>query len=225
MKEIVKTSRLAGQLEKLFRMLNEDFFDGQLETAIITVQSTPRAYGHYSVSPIWSVRGKEDKHEINIAAGTLDRPIENTVATLLHEMCHMYCGTVLHVQDCSRGGTYHNKHFKAAAEAHGLICTRSEKYGWSDTSSVISDTILEWILENNISEIKLTRNEPGGIRITGGNTAASGGAAPTVRPKSNSRRWVCPSCGAIVRSTRTVNIICGDCMQTMTETITGGKCA
>ena len=55
MKEITKISRLAGQLEKLFRMLNEAFFDGQLDTPVITIQSTPRAYGHYSVSPIWTV--------------------------------------------------------------------------------------------------------------------------------------------------------------------------
>lgn len=221
MKTIVKTSRLAGQLEKLFRMLNEDFFNGQLETPIITIQSTPRAYGHYSVNPIWTVNGYENKHEINIGAGTLDRPIENTVATLLHEMVHMYNDTVLNIQDCSRGGTYHNKLFRAAAESHGLVCLRSDKYGWSDTSSIISDTVLEWILENNIQEIRLNRNEPGGIRITGGNTAANGGVTPITTTKSNSRRWVCPCCGTIVRSTKTVRIICADCMELMEERTAG----
>ena len=30
MKDIVKTSRLAGQLEKLFRLLNADFFNNEL---------------------------------------------------------------------------------------------------------------------------------------------------------------------------------------------------
>ena len=129
MKEITKTSRLAGQLEKLFRLLNEDFFDGQLETPIITIQSTPRAYGHYSVHPIWTVNGQENRHEINIGAGTLDREIEYTVATLLHEMVHMYNGTVLKVQDCSRGGTYHNKQFQQTAESVGLIVTKSDAYG------------------------------------------------------------------------------------------------
>lgn len=39
MKEIVKTSRLAGQLEKLFSKLNADFFNGELETPVITIQS------------------------------------------------------------------------------------------------------------------------------------------------------------------------------------------
>jgi hypothetical protein len=56
MKEIVKTSRLAGQLEKLFRILNFDWFNGELETPVITIQSSPRAYGHYSLSPLWEVR-------------------------------------------------------------------------------------------------------------------------------------------------------------------------
>ena len=52
MKEIVKTSRLAGSLEKLFRMLNHDFFGDALEMPIITIQSTPKAYGHWSLHHI-----------------------------------------------------------------------------------------------------------------------------------------------------------------------------
>ena len=217
MKTIVKTSRLAGQLEKLFRMLNEDFFDNQLETPIITIQSTPRAYGHYSVSPIWTVNGYEMKHEINIGAGTLDRPIENTVATLLHEMVHMYNDTVLNVQDVSRGGTYHNKLFRSTAESHGLVCLRTDKYGWSDTSSTISDTLIEWLLANDIQEIRLNRNEPSGYRITGGNTTANGGPLPTATKKSSTRKYLCPCCGQSVRATKTVNIICGDCLRPMVE--------
>lgn len=214
MKQIVKTSRLAGQLEKLFRMLNEDFFDGQLETPIITIQSTPRAYGHYSVHPIWTVNGEEKRHEINIGAGTLDRDIEYTVATLLHEMCHMYNDTVLNVQDCSRGGMYHSKKFKEVAESVGLIVTRTEKYGWSHTEP--SDALIEWILDHDIEEIRINRTEPTGIRVVGGNTAASGGLTLTgSNPNSHSRKYICPCCGNSVRATKQVNVICGDCMEKM----------
>ena len=214
MKQIVKTSRLAGQLEKLFRMLNEDFFDGQLETPIITIQSTPRAYGHYSVSKIWTINGEEQKHEINIGAGTLDRPIEYTVCTTLHEMCHMYNDTVLNVQDCSRGGMYHNKHFKATAESVGLIVTKSDKYGWAHTEP--SDQLIEWILDHDIEEIRINRTEPTGIRVVGGNTAASGGLTLTgSNPNSHSRKYVCPCCGNSVRATKAVNIMCADDMQIM----------
>lgn len=215
MKELSKYSRLAGYLEKLYDKLNADFFNGKLDRPVITIQSTPRAYGHYSLIPYWNVDGSA-KREINIAAGTLNnRPIENVVATLLHEMCHQYNNEIANRQDCSRGNTYHNKFFREVAVNRGLIVERSEKYGWSITSP--SDDLLEWILNNDIQEIKLNRNEPYGIRITGGNAAANGGTnATTARPNHN-HRYICPVCKGIARSGKTLNLICGDCMTPMLE--------
>ena len=35
MKQTVKTSRTAGYLEKMFRALNENYFDGEIEEPII----------------------------------------------------------------------------------------------------------------------------------------------------------------------------------------------
>ena len=55
MKEISKYSRLAMYLEKLYDRLNEDFFSGELERPVITIQSTARAYGHYALYDAWSV--------------------------------------------------------------------------------------------------------------------------------------------------------------------------
>ena len=213
MKELTKYSRLAGFLEKLYDKLNTDFFDGVLERPVITIKSSSRSYGHYTLYDAWSVKGEGYK-EINIAAGTLNRPIEYTVCTLLHEMCHQYNNEIINIQDCSRGGTYHNKHFKQAAEAHGLTVTRTEQYGWSMTTP--SDELLTWILDNGIQEIKLNRNEPYGIRIVGGSTAASGGTdiSATVRPNHN-HRYICPCCHNIARSGKVMRLICGDCMEVM----------
>ena len=216
MKEITKTSRLAGQLEKLFRMINADFFDGKLEEPVITIQSSSKSFGHYSVHPIWTVNGEVLKHEINLSAGSLDRPIENVVATLMHECVHYYNDTVLNIQDVSRNFTYHNKYFKATAESVGLIVTRTEKYGWGHTAP--SDSLIEWILDNDIQEIKLNRNEPGGVRITGGkNTGNASGQTPGKNPNSHSIKYACSSCGNSVRATKKVNIMCADCMQLMIE--------
>ena len=114
MKETVKTSRTAGYLEKIFRAVNTKYFGGQLEEPIITIQSTPKAYGHVTVAKAWQ-RGETTRHELNIGAGTLDRPIENVVATLVHECVHLY-HLQNGIQDCSRSGQYHNKKFKAMAE-------------------------------------------------------------------------------------------------------------
>ena len=43
MKQTIKTSRTAGYLEKIFRALNEHYFDGAIEEPVITIQSTPRS--------------------------------------------------------------------------------------------------------------------------------------------------------------------------------------
>lgn len=70
MKDTIKTSRTAGYLEKIFRAINADWFGGELEEPIITIQSTPRAYGHVTVSKIWKSKGEERRHELNIGTGT-----------------------------------------------------------------------------------------------------------------------------------------------------------
>ncbi len=55
MKETIKTSRTAGYLEKIFRTLNAQYFNNEIEEPIITIQSTPRAYGHVTVAKAWSI--------------------------------------------------------------------------------------------------------------------------------------------------------------------------
>lgn len=119
MKQTIKTSRTAGYLEKIFRALNEHYFSGVIEEPVITIQSTPRAYGHVTVAKAWQRADGGQRHELNIGAGTLDRPIENVTATVLHEMVHLY-NLQTGVQDTSRGGAYHNKKFRDAAEARDL---------------------------------------------------------------------------------------------------------
>lgn len=88
MKEFTSYSRMAVYLNKLFDLLNQEFFRSALSRPTITIQSTPRAYGHFSLRDDTWISKKGATHEINIGAGTLARPIEDICATLLHEMVH-----------------------------------------------------------------------------------------------------------------------------------------
>lgn len=217
MKQVTSMSRLRNQLEKMFRALNADFFDNALEMPVITVTPTARAYAHYVPVDIWESKTAH-KREINISSAYLNRPLEALCASLLHEMVHYYNDTILNIQDCSRGGTYHPKAFKEQAEAHGLICTRTEKYGWSDTSSVISDVLIEWLLNHDeLREIEMCRVNPGYTAVGVGTRSADGAMPVVTTTRSNSRRYICPCCHTIIRATRSVNILCGDCMETMLE--------
>ncbi len=217
MKQITNMSRLVNQLEKCFRLLNQDFFDGTLPTPIITVIPTPKAYAHYVPYDIWETR-EDSKREINIASGTLDRPLENIVASLVHEMVHMFNDCILNVQDTSRGGTYHNRQFAMQAAQRGLIVTRSDKYGYAHTAP--ADSLLEWLLDHDeLREIDICRSNPLYTAVGVGTHASNGGAmiAATTNKNSHSRRYICPCCHTVIRATKSVNIICADCMQTMAE--------
>lgn len=214
MKRTTKTSRSAGYLEKMFRQLNTDSFGGELEEPIITIQTTPGAYGHVTVGKLWK-RGEGDewRHELNISADWLDRPIENVVATMLHEMVHLY-NIQNDVQDCSRGGSYHNKRFKEEAEKHMLRIEKDEKYGWTITHP--TEELIDYIISQGWEEFQMCRGF--GWAISGG-SGAKGGDKATGKPTkggtkakgSNSRRYVCPGCGAIVRTTKDLEIVCKPC--------------
>ena len=211
MKQLTSYNRVAGYLNKVFDILNEEFFECELSRPTITIQSTPKAYGHFSLREDTWVSKLGASHEINIGAGTLSRPIEEVAATLLHEMVHYY-NYVKGVQDCSRGNTYHNRRFKEAAESRGLIVTRSEKYGWAHTAP--RDDLLDFVLENGLTDILLNRNEFTGFQIPG--TGTHSGTGIVLPPKtSSSRKYICPCCGMSVRATRIVRIACMDCREQM----------
>lgn len=211
MKETTKMSRIAGYLEKMYREINADSFAGKLEMPIITIQSTPGAYGHVTVHRTWKRKG-EEAFELNISADWLTRPIENVVATLIHEMVHIY-HLMNGIQDCSRGGSYHNQKFRDEAERHMLKVDKSEKYGWTITSP--TDELLEYILEKGWGEILTGKGAAWGLfGGSGGSTptgSTPGSTAPSQPRKGNSRRYQCPKCKNIVRATKDLNIICGDC--------------
>ena len=212
MKELTSYNRVAGYLNKVFDLLNDEFFESALSRPTITIQSTPKAYGHFSLRDDAWISKNGKTHEINIGAGTLARPIENVCATLLHEMCH-YFNYENGVQDCSRGGTYHNKQFKATAEAHGLIVAHSDRYGWSHTEP--SDALLDFVLENSLTDILINRNEFTAFQI-GGTGTHSGTDIPTLTKRpSSTRKYICPCCGVSVRATRSVNSACMDCNSPM----------
>ena len=213
MKQLSSYNRVAGYLNKIFDLLNETFFENELSRPTITIQSTPRAYGHFSLREDTWVSKLGGTHEINIGAGTLARPIEEVVSTLLHEMVHYY-NYEKGIQDCSRGNTYHNRKFKEEAERRGLNVEHSEKYGWSHTSP--TDLLLEFVLDNDLSDILINRNEFSGFQMGGTGTHNGTPITPTAK-KSSSRKYICPCCGTSIRATKKVNIGCLDCGVPMIE--------
>lgn len=195
----MQISEVTKFLEVAYDVLNQKYFNNELPMVVITVQSSPKAYGHYVPWDVWKEQ-EVGYHEINLGAETLNRPIEYTIGTLIHEMVHHYCA-MNNIKDTSRGGTYHNKKFKAECEKRGLIIGYDSKIGHSSTTP--SEELITFIQEQGWAGIDLSRNMS--ISVSGGR----GGGRRSVR------KYQCPDCGCSVRATKEVNIGCLDCSTQM----------
>lgn len=211
MKQLTNYQRTTNYLVKVFKAVNEHYFDGQLETPTITIQSSVGAYGHISVSKVWNNNGTAS-YELNIGAETLNRPIENVVATMIHEACHLYA-MMNGIKDTSNGYVYHNSRFKKIAEEIGhLQIDRHEKYGWTITSP--TESTIDFCILYGFEDILINRESPFTFRGLGTPKAGNGnnGTTPvTTRKPSSTRKYICPCCGNSFRATKNLNVLCLDC--------------
>ena len=193
------------ELGRIFRLLNESFYDGNLEVPVIAVQTQGKgsAYGWCTTRRIWKDSKKDESayYEITLTAEHLTRSECDIVETLLHEMVHLH-NMQNGIKDCSRGNKYHNEKYKAVAELHGLNVEHHDKYGWTITS--LNDTAINLVpsFKINCSAFRIARQ-----------AATSKG---TGKSKQSMRKYTCLSCGMIIRATKEVNVICGDCLVPMT---------
>lgn len=186
-------SQATAFLEKAFAVLNKQYFDSALPTPVITIQSAPGTNGHFTMYDAWHDQKKGYK-EINISAENLNRPIANTIATLVHEMVHLYCFEN-DIQDTSRAGRYHNNRFKAEAEKRGLSIDYDKTIGWSITTP--TPELRSFVASLGWRKLTLSR----GFEVKD----------PVAKKPSSTRKYICPCCGLSVRATKDVSIACVDC--------------
>ena len=203
-------------LEYGFEVLNEVYFDNALPPVVITIMSSPRTYGHFTVGKVWKA---EENHfnEINISAEHLDRNIENVMATLQHELIHFYC-QLNNIADTSQSGRYHNKNFKREAKARRLSISYAKYIGYSVTEP--SQEFIEVLQSNGIEKpMNINRDGVMGIAGIGGNGSgddngkggADGKGIQTGKRKTSTRKYQCPCCGNSFRATKEIRVLCMDC--------------
>lgn len=202
-------------LEYGFDVLNKVYFDGELPPIVITIMSSPRSNGHFTINREWRV-AEERFNEINISAEHLDRPIENIMATLMHEMVHYHC-QINGIQDTSQNYRYHNMKFREEATTRGLIISQGKYIGWSITEpspefiEVVKSHGIEKPMDINRDGIQLDLT--GLLGVLGGLPGADGakGVGIVTKPKCSTRKYICPCCGNSFRATKDINVMCMDC--------------
>ena len=183
-------------LEKMFNDFNKRFYEGKLMPAMITIMKSRhgKELGWASPTKIWYQKGLDSEgnpikfYEINICADALYLTSTEIAEIMLHEMAHIY-GAQYNIKETSRSGCYHNKKFKVIAEEHGLNCFQTNN-GFNNTS--LNDDAKDFIEQMNYGELKLARER-------------------CYTRNHSYIRYVCPSCGSIIRSTKPVHVLCIDC--------------
>lgn len=207
MKQLTNYQRATQYLNKVFKLINAEYFNNELETPTITIQSTVGAYGHVSVGKVWH-NTETATHELNLSADYMNRPIENVVATLIHEGCHLYA-MQNGIKDTSNRGIYHNARFKALAEARGLSISKHERYGWTVTEP--TEETMDFCISNGLEDIIIHRESSWHPAPTGGGKATAGTNTVAPRKPSSTRKYICPCCGNSFRATKDIRVKCMDC--------------
>lgn len=207
---------MTDELTRIYDALNAKYYDNKLPDIFITIQSGKKknSFGWFWKES-WeekTINNNEDeaptperRHEINITADFLNRPIENICATLQHEMVHLYC-FINDIQDTSNNNVYHNKRFKTEAESRGLIIDKEQTIGYSVTTP--SGAFIAFInsLDINTETFSWFRN-----------------IKEIDKPTPPKKYYVCPVCGIKAQGKKGLNIICGDCNEQLIHVTDDGE--
>ena len=216
-------SPIVTALEVSFDYLNNRFYEGALPRPVITMSEGKDRYrgwfwGGTKENPdagkIWHTKdGSQDANELNVCSDSLNRSFEEIVDTLCHEMVHCY-NNMMHIQDCARSGSRHNKKFKEAAEAHGMKWNppvEGDEASQADYKRVgFSRVSLKDEVKDEVYEALKGLREA--LTIYRDTTCAG---KKKSSKKSNVIKYMCPCCGNSVRATKEVMIMCMDCEEAM----------
>lgn len=234
--EISDFSDRVLELENLYRRTNELIFAKHAKRielpVFVTIQSKGkrRAYGWCYTVPNWVASDGVTRiaYEINIAAETLGRHLEDTYVTLVHEMVHLY-NLQEGIKDTASRSDRHNKKFGATCSLIGLANKADDYLGWtthcpwSESSDELHELLDAYREEGRPELLQVNRMDEKGViwkpgkgeAGVGGEEGAGNGESKPKKKKTNQRKYVCPHCGTSVRATKQVRIMCADCMELM----------
>jgi hypothetical protein len=140
-----RTSQLLAVLESCWAAIRRQYPEVPAAVVVVAAGSDRRnglfKWGHFAALR-WRPRPVEGEEgggaraalpEVLVAGEGLERPALEVLGTLLHEAAHAVAD-VRQVRDTSRDGRYHNRRYRAIAEAMGMDVEEMEPYGHARTA-------------------------------------------------------------------------------------------
>lgn len=208
---IANPQRTYTSLDAAYAHFNEKLFGGQLPPCLITVQRHKGAYGCYFCGNRFISLDESGDVADEIAlnpAHFADRSQAETLATLVHEMVHLWQH---HFGKPSRR-TYHNKEWAAKMRSLGLIPSDTGAPGGHDVGQKMSHYVETGGLFDQACTPYLAKSGAFLYHDRAGDDAGAG----TRRKKAASKtKYTCPECGLNAWAKPDAHLLCGDCQHNM----------
>ena len=202
-------------LQQAYENLNRSLFEGELPNCLITLQRSKKSYGYFCGDRFGRADGTlTDEIALN-PTHFRDRPQEEVLATLAHEMVHLW----QHHFGKPGRGRYHNKEWAEKMRSIGLQPTSTGKDDGAETGDVMGHMILpDGAFERAVK--KLLAKGPVVPLIEQPEKRADAGddddEAPEAESKSGKRvRYVCPHGDTKAWAKHGAKLICGEHMAAM----------
>jgi hypothetical protein len=125
-------------LQQAYEALNRFLFEGELPNCLITLQRSKKSYGYFCGDRFGRADGTlTDEIALN-PSHFRDRPQEEVLATLAHEMVHLW----QHHFGKPGRGRYHNKEWAEKMKSIGLQPTSTGKDDGAETGDVMGHIIV-----------------------------------------------------------------------------------
>ncbi|GEP60433.1 SprT-like domain-containing protein [Reyranella soli] len=192
---IIKPTRETyDRLQQAYDHFNKALFEGTLPNALFTFHRRKGSYGYFAAAKFqWDDGKAADEIALN-PARFHDRPIKETLSTIVHEMVHLW----QHHHGEPGRGRYHNAEWAEKMRAIGLQPADTGEEGGKETGERVD----HFIIENGpfdtaagkliAKDFMIVWKEVPGLATS---AKGDGEAQPSTNPKGGKRvRYCCPDC-------------------------------
>jgi len=212
---IKPTRETYDPLQQAYETLNRSLFEGELPNCLITLQRSKKSYGYFCGDRFGRADGTlTDEIALN-PTHFHDRPQEEVLATLAHEMVHLW----QHHFGKPGRGRYHNKEWAEKMRSIGLQPTSTGNDDGAETGDVMGHIIVaDGSFDRTVRKMLARGLVVSWIEQPEKHTAPDDEAGDDEDSKSKSGkrvRYLCPHGDMKAWAKHGAKLICGEHMEAM----------
>jgi hypothetical protein len=208
------TTEFYTNLDHAYAFFNECLWTNKLPPCLITLQRKKGAMGYYRDQAFVSEDGSAQANEIALNPESFGVGDAETLATLVHEMCHLW---QYNIADEKPTRAYHDKIWAAEMKRVGLQPSSTGKVGGKETGWKMSDyPISGGAFEKARDELLAS-----GYRVIW-RTASVGDGGESAEGEAKKRsktKFTCPHCGQNVWGKPGARVACADCSEALDKLV------